>query len=261
MFSWVQATQRVSDSEWQEINTIVPWDDGVVTRTLPFQFNLYGTNFSQIHVSTNGILNYGAPNAYWPQRSNACLPSNSIYVPQAMIAPLWYDFIVPLITDTIHVGGVYTDILGTAPNRVYVVEWRNVYAYQDPSVSATLEALVYENGDIVYQYLSFNGPGVTGADGVVGIQNADGSIGLPYLCYQDDLTPQRAIRYKVQQDVFSPTRLAFGGWCARLYPLIYGNCAEPDGDQQCICSISCFQRLDHYRHAHTHRRNSKRRQR
>ena len=215
VFNWVQATQRVSDSEWQETRTsdlTYPWDDGVVTRTLPFQFNLYGTNFSQIHVSTNGILNYGAPNDYWPQKSNACLPSNSTYVPQAMIAPLWYDFVVPLISDTIHVGGVFTDMLGTAPNRVYVVEWRNVYAYQDPSVNATLEALVYENGDMVYQYLSFNGPGVTGADGVVGIQNADGSIGLPYLCYQDDLTPQRAIRYRVQQDVFlQPGTLSGGG--------------------------------------------------
>ncbi len=214
VYNWVEATQRIGDGAWTLVRTgdpTYPYDDGVVTYTLPFVFNFYGVNYTQAHVSTNGNVHFGLPNDYWPGKSFECVPSISQYVPKAMVAPLWYDFIVPLITDTVQ-GGVYTDIIGTAPNRIYVVEWRNVYEYGNPNVRATIETLIYENGDIVFQYQTLNGTGVAGSKGVVGIQNADGSVGLAYLCYVDDLSPSRAIRYRVQQDVFlQPGTRAGGG--------------------------------------------------
>jgi N-acetylneuraminic acid mutarotase len=169
-----------------------------VSYTLPFNFNFYGTSYNVIHISTNGNLHFGAPNDYWPGASGACLPSSSPYVPQAMIAPLWYDFVVTN-TDTLQVG-VYTDITGIAPNRTYVVEWSNVWRYQQPNVYTTFEALLQENGQITFQYQSFNG-GLTASDGVVGIQDSTGTIGLPYGCYEDVLIPQRAIQYQVQPAV------------------------------------------------------------
>jgi hypothetical protein len=196
-YSWRTANQRVADSAWtlvRGVQTTEPWDDGVVTNTLPFAFNLYGVNYTQVHIATNGNVHFGAPNDYWPQASGECIPSTSPYVPRAMVAPLFYDFVVPLITDTIS-GGVYYDVQGSAPNRTYIVEWRNVYKYNSPNVRATFQLLLSESGEMVFQYQSFNGQNVTGAGGVVGIQNADGTIGLPYLCYQDDLAPERASRY------------------------------------------------------------------
>ena len=203
-YSWRTPTQRVADTAWSLVdsnNEADPNDDGVVTNTLPFAFNLYGVNYTQVHIATNGNVNFGPPNYYWPQASNQCIPSANQYVPRAMVAPLWYDFVVPLITDTIS-GGVYYDVQGSAPNRVYVVEWRNVYQYNASNIRATFELLLHENGEMVYQYQAFNGSGVTGSRGVVGIQNADGTIGLPYLCYQDDLAPERAIRYALRPGVF-----------------------------------------------------------
>jgi hypothetical protein len=202
-YSWRTATQRVPDSAWTLVRNVQetePWDDGVVTNTLPFAFSMYGVNYTQVRIATNGNVHFGAPNDYWPQASNQCIPSTSQYVPRGISAPLWYDFVVPLITDTI-AGGVYYDVQGSAPNRVYIVEWRNVYQYDAPNIRATFQVLLHETGEMVYQYQAFNGPGVTGSRGVVGIQNADGNIGLPYLCYQDDLAPERAIRYRIQQGV------------------------------------------------------------
>ncbi|MGA7731322.1 MAG: hypothetical protein WCD37_08620 [Chloroflexia bacterium] len=215
VYNWIPGTQRIHDAAWQaarSTETTDPWDDGVITHTLPFVFNFYGVNYTQIHVATNGNVHFGLPNDYWPQRSNECVPSTNQYVPKAMIAPLWFDFVVPLITETVQMDGVYTDIVGTAPNRIYVVEWRNVYQFNNENVRATVETLLYENGDIVFQYQALNGAGTSGSLGVVGIHNAAGSIGLPYLCYQDDLSPNRAVRYRVQQDVFlQPGSRAGGG--------------------------------------------------
>src|SRR5439155_27373306 len=121
-YTWQPGSQHIDDSAWQTISGDggLPYDDGVVSYTLPFIFNFYGTNYTVVHISTNGNLHFGAPNDYWPRASNACLPSSNPYVPQALIAPLWYDFVV---SSTLQ-GGVYTDVLGTAPNRTYVVEWR-----------------------------------------------------------------------------------------------------------------------------------------
>ncbi len=201
VYTWQPGSQHIDDSAWQTVGGGggSPWDDGVVTYTLPFIFNFYGINYNVVHVSTNGIINFGPPNDYWPGASNnQCIPTNSPYVPQAMIAPLFYDFVV---SSTLQ-GGVYTDILGTAPNRTYLVEWRNVTDFNAPNVRATFEVLLNEDGDIVYQYNSFNGGGVTGAGGLIGIQNESGTIGLPYGCFTDVLAPERAILYQVRQAVF-----------------------------------------------------------
>ena len=89
-----------------------------MTYTLPFVFNFYGTTYSTVHISTNGNVHFGAPNDYWPGKSNLCVPANSPYVPKALVAPLWYDFVV---SSTLQ-GGVYTDIVGTSPNRTYIVD-------------------------------------------------------------------------------------------------------------------------------------------
>ena len=200
VYTWRTATQRIPDSAWTLESESRPNDDGVVTNTLPFAFNLYGVNYTSVKISTNGNVHFGAPNYYWPSASNQCIPSTNQYMPKAMVAPLFYDFVVPLISDTV-AGGVYYDVQGSAPNRIYIVEWRNVYEYQATNVRATLELLLHESGEMVFQYQAFNGPGVTGSEGVVGIQNVEGNIGLPYLCYQDDLAPERAIRYALRRGV------------------------------------------------------------
>ncbi len=212
-YNYIEGTTRVADSAWTAIRTsetTSPLDDGVVTTTIPFAFNYYGTNYTSVHVSTNGNIHFGSPNDYWPQRSNQCLPSTSIYVPQGMVAPLWFDFVVPLVTSG--TGGVYFGTQGVPPNQQFVVEWRDVYDYQSSATRASFEVVLSQNGDMTFQYRTLNGPGVYGSRAVVGIQSSDGSIGLPYSCYQDSLAEQRAIRYRLLQNAaLSPRTAAKGG--------------------------------------------------
>ena len=215
IYTWRPGITRVADSDWRRVRTVQqtdPLDDGVVTTTLPFGFDFYGNSYTTLRISTNGNVHFGAPNDWYPTGGPPpypCLPSSSQYVPQAMLAPLWFDFVVP--TAVSGAGGVYTDVVGIAPNRIFVVEWRNVRGFNAPNTVATFEALLYENGEIYFQYQALNGPGVDGSEGVIGIQNANGTIGLPYTCYEPAVAADRAIRYRLVPVVFSPSRASQGG--------------------------------------------------
>src|SRR5207302_6241437 len=88
VYSWIPGADanRVSDSAWatvRNVYTTTARDDGVVTTTLPFSFNLYGTQYTQMHISTNGNLHFAAPNDWYPGQAGQCLPYNSPngYVP------------------------------------------------------------------------------------------------------------------------------------------------------------------------------------
>ncbi|MDQ6693856.1 MAG: S-layer homology domain-containing protein [Chloroflexota bacterium] len=211
VYNWQPGIDRIADASWSTVrhqNIADPLDDGVYTTTLPFAFPFYGSNYSTIHISTNGNVHFGAPNDYYPDAS--CLPTNSEYVPKGMIAPLWYDFVVP--TAASGEGGVYTTILGSSPNRQFVVEWRNVYDYNSNSSRATFEVLLSENGEIDFQYMALNGTGVNGSGGTIGIQNVAADTGLSYSCHQDAIVPERAIRYMLLQSaILNPGTTAGGG--------------------------------------------------
>src|SRR5439155_15501806 len=67
VYSWTDGITltRIPDTYWQATRTVSgtsTLDDGVMTDTMPFSFNFYGTSYSQIHISTNGNVHFGAPN-------------------------------------------------------------------------------------------------------------------------------------------------------------------------------------------------------
>lgn len=224
-FNWISSPDgnRVPDDEWRAARSISgtrTLDDGVVTRTLPFNFSFYGTMYDRVRISTNGNIHFGSPNDWYPTATYLCVPSNNAAVPQAMIAPLWYDLVVP--EDDSNRGGVYTNVVGTSPNRIYVVEWRRLFKYNDQSTSATFEVLLYENGEIDFQYQEIVGNRMGGVEGVIGIQNANGTVGLPYACYRESVIEGRAIRYRQREAaILSPGSDQRGG--ARGSTLVYNQ--------------------------------------
>jgi hypothetical protein len=173
---------------WEEISgagtLIDAWsfnnsDDGWAGPfALGFSFSFYGVEYNEVFVSTNGYLSFGEGYPNIPQVGSIPSPDFPNNVAMGYGADLFPGIATPP-------GGVYYEILAD-PNRL-VVEWLDVphYPGQDP---VTFEITLYETGEIGFDYLS-----LTGFANVVGLENADGSIGLPYA--PDRLVDDLAIQF------------------------------------------------------------------
>ena len=154
-------------------------DDGTTPITLPFPFTLYGQSFTTANLSSNGNLQFVSNSTLL---TNACpLPSTTFNMP---IMPHWDD----LRTDQVGTGctayggvgcGIFTSISGTAPNRIFNIEWRTVY-FGANTTRANFEARLYEGQnrfDLVYGEIA-----QTGSSATVGVQKDTGSQFTQFEC-------------------------------------------------------------------------------
>ena len=84
-----------------------------------------------------------------------------------LISPFWDD----LRTDGTG-EGIFTSVSGSAPNRIFNIEWRAEYF--SSGLPLNFEARLYESGQIDFVYGTLNGDG---SSATVGIQKADGTGG------------------------------------------------------------------------------------
>src|SRR6478736_4313700 len=106
-------------------------DDTVTTIALPFPFTLYGQTFTSINLSSNGNAHFMTTDATF---TNQCLPWTTH---NYTIFPYWDDLYL------VNSGfGIFTSISGTAPNRIFNIEWRAQYF--PGSGSANFELRLYE---------------------------------------------------------------------------------------------------------------------
>ena len=123
-------------------------DDGDTFVALPFSFTLYDQTFNGVNVSSNGRLDFVTINEPGGFQS-MCLPAPPNIGPyDYTVFPNWSDY----RTDVVGEGcanfatgcGVFTSVSGTAPNRIFNIEWRAVY-FADHNMTANFEARLYEN--------------------------------------------------------------------------------------------------------------------
>ena len=123
--------------------TLVPGtnncQDCIADLTLPFPFTLYGQTFTSALVGVSGHMQFGSNNTTW---LNNCLP-NSLF--SYTMLPYWDN-----MTMTGAGMGVYTSISGSAPNRIFNIEWRT--AYYNAGGSANFEIRLYE-ADNSFEYI------------------------------------------------------------------------------------------------------------
>jgi PKD repeat protein/photosystem II stability/assembly factor-like uncharacterized protein len=146
-------------------------DDVVTAISLPFTFTMYGQAFSNATLSSNGNLQFASSDNEY---NNVCLPHSGF---TSAIAPLWDD----LRTDGS--GGIFTSVSGSAPNRIFNIEWRATYF--TGGASANFEIRLYEGQprfDIVYGVLND-----TGASATAGIEK-DQSTFLQFECSSGGLS-------------------------------------------------------------------------
>ncbi len=162
-------------------DTVEAWqgDETVWQKNPPFPVKLYGETYTSAWISANGLISFKDPAYFgWIGSWPGSIPSPAAEgSPNAAVYVLWDDWVVD------SQARIATKVSGTAPNRQWVVEWRNVHIYGDTSTRATFEVVFKENGEITLAYADIdpNKSIERGGEGTVGIENGDGSIGFQYL--------------------------------------------------------------------------------
>jgi S-layer homology domain len=141
-------------------------DDCVTNITLPFPFLLYGQEYGAANVSSNGNIQFATASS---NRINTCFPAPSL---SAALLPNWTD----LVTDCLDCG-IYTSLSGSAPNRIFNIEWRVGYF---KGGAANFQARLYEGtGEFDFIYGQMDDPG---NNSTVGVQNAGATTFNQYNC-------------------------------------------------------------------------------
>ncbi len=153
-------------------------DDDVALLTLPFPFQFYGKTYTQICVSSNGLLNFGAPGGTCAKSSdfvNTDLTSTATPGDLPSVLPYWTDLTFQVSGS----GAVYYRAQGAPGSRQFIVEWSNAYL-PGSSNPVTFETILSEGkNQILFQYQSVDlgqgNPGSNGSLSTIGIRDAGGN--------------------------------------------------------------------------------------
>jgi hypothetical protein len=173
--------------------------DDCVAHHVPigFDFTFYGNSFSEIQISSNGLLRLGSD---VPLLDGCCwgrqIPADDMY--NNIIAVAWTD-LIPSAP-----GDIAFETQGTAPHRKFVVQWNNVPEQRDPApmvpghVTAQL-VLSEGSNDITIYTTSMDFTGETHFV-TQGIENADGSEAafLPERVQARFALSNDAIRFRIR---------------------------------------------------------------
>lgn len=162
-------------------------DDSSHLINLEFDIQLpYMEPVSSFYISSNGIISFDGSISSW---SNTQLPLSS---PSRLALPYWDD-LYPLPEET---GGIFYEIIGQAPERQVIVEYRNVTrccsSESSDDYRITFQAVFYE----ARSQVQFNYRDVS-ADAIFGFSNGLGAtIGFQ----GDDLVSQYSYNEAVIED-------------------------------------------------------------
>lgn len=188
---------------WIEINstgtasTIAGDDQFGGPYAIGFTFSFYGNAYTQLYFSTNGLITFGSGSSSY---SNSPIPTT--FAPNNFLAPFWDDLYIGT-----GVGTAYYQMIGSAPDRQFVVEWDKVRTLGGSNLF-TFEAILNETGDIWFQYNSMNG--VTGGSATVGMENATGLDGSQYSYDLGSISDSLAIRFSLGPFSIGPSQSQSG---------------------------------------------------
>lgn len=147
---------------------------------LGFSFDFYGATYSSIWVNSHGEIHIGSRDT-WLSTNDCPLPDPS--TPHAPLLAVFWDRLY------IHYEmgqGVFYQYFDNGNNDYMVVEWQ-AKVYDASSDTVVFEAILYENGEVIYQYNYVNeGDGGQGQEATIGIEYDQIPSGLSYNCNDDN---------------------------------------------------------------------------
>jgi hypothetical protein len=170
---FITGTTRIDGVGCDDCTTNIP--------ALPFSVNIYGTGYTAATVGSNGILAFGTANNAFQA---TCMP---IATATNQLDPFYRD----QRTDCATGCGIYTITTGTAPNRIFTIEYRTIY-FGETSATPTLDYGVnlYENGSPPFEftYQLINPTTQTARVTSIGVQQ-NGTVFRQYACDSTGQTP------------------------------------------------------------------------
>jgi hypothetical protein len=145
-------------------------DDGDTPITLPFPVTIYDQQFTSAEAGSNGHLTFGIADSSFTITCSPFGLAGTTYV----LAPYWTDQCTGACnTITCDTCGIFTTVTGSAPNRVFYIEWRTQY-YNQPE-TLNYEIALFEDGSPVqYIYNTINAAGAgNDSELVVGAKKDD----------------------------------------------------------------------------------------
>jgi len=179
-FDWIE----ISNSGTQ----IEPGLHYFMSQEIPLGFSMefYGSTYSSIWVNSHGEIHIGSRDT-WLSTNDCPLPDPS--TPNAPLLAVFWDRLY------IHYeigAGVYCQYFDNGNNDYMVVEWQ-AKIYDANSDSVVFEAVLYQDGEIVYQYNYVNeGDGGQGQEATIGIEYDQIPSGLSYNC--NDANPANRLQ-------------------------------------------------------------------
>ena len=177
-------------------------DDCVTDVLIPFNFNIYGQLFSIVSASSNGNLQFvSTSNAF----ANSCFPVTSM---NYAILAHWDDLET---TNTSGCGtcGIFSSTSGSAPNRIFNIEWRT-FLHSTPTSHVNFEVRLYEvpgKFEVIYGQIDNNASSAT-----IGVQRSTGLSFTSWACNPVS-GPQAGEKLTFFQDLcptITPTRTNTG---------------------------------------------------
>lgn len=138
-----QVTTMPKDFTLLEGATIgTPGDDVHFEASIGFDFNFMGTTYNQVRINTNGWLSFNLSGEDAGSFDNTLLFSSE--GPTTVLAPWW---------DNLRTSGVNNMryiTTGTAPDRIFTAEWRNLYSYNSSATCRiSFQVKLYESSGII----------------------------------------------------------------------------------------------------------------
>ncbi|MCB9597949.1 MAG: hypothetical protein H6719_34855 [Sandaracinaceae bacterium] len=153
-------------------------DDSVsATTALPFAFEFFGAPVTHYSVNSNGLMQMwgSASDVGQTTFTNVAIPNATN--PNSFIAPFW---------DDLFPGTVRTLTTGTAPNRVFTVQWTTFSLFRDRSASLTFQVQLSETSNVIETHYctltpgTMDAAGVNGSSATVGLENGAGTVGTSH---------------------------------------------------------------------------------
>jgi hypothetical protein len=184
-----------------DTDTMNHCDDCTSPITFPFPVSLYGTSFTTARVASNGSLQFTGDSGYF----GTFCPLPDIFIDEAILA--YQDDLrtdaQPDCSAFASGCGIFTSVTGSAPNRVFAIEWRT--AYFGRSGTANFEVLFYEDNpscfDVIYGATADNG----GMEESGVQQSAAGPGATTFSCLAPTLTNGLKVTYCCAEASPTPT--------------------------------------------------------